>query len=173
MQPLDPSSLDRNSEDELHESSVRSKYLVYSLCGELYGSALLQIKEVIKMPAIKPVPHTERHFVGVINLRGQIISVLDLRKKFQMTGFDPSSGLILVVEGGNGQVGAVVDTIEFVREIPPEQVQRGDTIDTKIPRDQFIGVGKSGDQLIHLIDLARTVAVFQNTAVEESKKGAA
>jgi len=174
-------------EDEIHESSVRSKYLIYSLCGELYGSALLQIKEVIKMIPIKPVPHSEKYFRGVINVRGQIISVMDLRTKFQMTGHQPDQGLILIIEGDRGQVGAIVDTIEYVREIPPENIQAGDSIETRIPRDQFIGVAKSAEQLIHLIDLIKTVAVFQspgavapsslsvsNTSTKsESNKGAA
>jgi purine-binding chemotaxis protein CheW len=167
---------DQAAEDEIHESAVKSKYLIFTLCGELYGSALLQIKEVIKMTSIKPVPHAEKYFRGVINLRGQIISVMDLRTKFQMVGHNPEQGLILIIEGDRGLVGAIVDTIEFVREIPPESIQAGDAIETRIPRDQFIGVARSSEQLIHLIDLIKSVAVFQSSGTTSNlvnQKGAA
>ncbi len=145
--------MQQQPEDEL-DSNVRSKYLIFSLCGELYGVPLLQIREVIKFPQVKPVPRTERYHRGVINLRGQILSVLDLRMKFDMRGFQENQGFVLVVETALGLVGAVVDTIEYVREIPETQIDSQVLIETSIPRDQFLGVARSGESLIHLVQMA-------------------
>ena len=147
MSPHDPTSAD--------ESAVKSKYLIFSLCRELYGVPLLQIREVIKFPSIKPVPHSQRAMRGVINLRGQILSVIDLRMRFDLRGFSENTGFVLIVETQGGtQMGAVVDSIEYVREILPDRIDAQVSIDTQIPKEQFLGVARSGDELIHLINLS-------------------
>lgn len=156
--PLNP----QNGQED--EDSVRSKYIIFTLEGELYGVQLLQIREVIKMPQIKPVPHTEGWLKGVINLRGKIISVLDLRLKFGIRSSNPDQGLILIAEDSQGLAGAIVDTIEFVREIPEEDIEKNPGVDTRIPATQLIGIAKSSDKLVHLLDLEKIVADLRGTA---------
>ena len=152
--------MDSQFEEDQRESeeSIRSKYIVFTLDGELYGVLLLQIREVIKMTPIKPVPHTQEWLKGVINLRGRIITVMDLRTKFGIHSRMEVGGLILIAESDHGFAGAVVDTIEFVREIPDSDIEPHPGIDTRIPREQFRGIAKLGDKLIHLLDIAKIVA---------------
>ncbi|MBF0206508.1 MAG: purine-binding chemotaxis protein CheW, partial [Oligoflexia bacterium] len=91
------------------------KYLIYRLGGELYGSPLLSIKEVIKVNKIKPVPYTVPHYRGIISLRGNIIGIVDLRIKF---GLSPQEGKygssVLIVENEEITIGALVDDVESV-----------------------------------------------------------
>lgn len=155
MSPHELNSGDERDDD----SAVRSRYLIFSLCKELYGVPLLQIREVIKFPMIKPVPHAQRSMRGVINLRGQILSVLDLRMMFDLRGYSENSGFVLVVESKQGsQIGAVVDTIEYVREILPDRVDTQVSVDTSIPKEHFLGVARSGEELIHLVNLSAILA---------------
>jgi len=144
-------------ESDFDESS-KNKYLIFRLGGEPYGTPLLQIKEVIKMTTIKPVPHTVDHFLGVINLRGQIVSVVDLRAKFGIKNYDPKSGLILVIEFENSTIGAMVDSIEAVREITAEQIDSNPAIESKITATHLKGVAKVIDELIILLDLYQSIS---------------
>src|SRR5688572_686498 len=97
--------------ERLEAEREENKFLIFNLGTELYGSRLLEIKEVIKRPTIKPVPYMVRYFKGIINLRGQIVSVIDLREKFDIPTSCPEAGLILVVDTGEGHIGVIVDEI--------------------------------------------------------------
>jgi purine-binding chemotaxis protein CheW len=152
------------------DDSVRSKYIIFTLEGELYGVQLLQIREVIKMPQIKPVPHTAGWLKGVINLRGKIISVLDLRLKFGIRPSNPDQGLILIAEDAQGLAGAIVDTIELVREIPDEDIEKNPGVDTRIPATQLIGIAKTNNKLVHVLDLGKIVADLRGTATAAPTK---
>ena len=143
--------------EENFDESSKNKYLIFRLGGESYGTPLLQIKEVIKMASIKPVPHTVEHFLGVINLRGQIVSVVDLRKKLGIRMGTSGTGLILVVDAGTSSIGAVVDSIEAVREIAPEDIDGAPAIETKIDTSHLRGVAKVAGDLIILVDLNRAI----------------
>ena len=143
--------------DESLDESSKHKYLIFRLGGETYGTPLLQIKEVIKMTSIKPVPHTVDHFLGVINLRGQIVSVVDLRKKLAIRNVSAGSGLILVIEAGASSIGAVVDSIDSVREISPADIDAAPAIKTKIDLSHLRGVAKVSGDLIILVDLSRAI----------------
>ncbi|MEN9722458.1 MAG: hypothetical protein RJB38_444 [Pseudomonadota bacterium] len=108
-------------ESALHES----RYLLFRLHGESYAAPLVQVREVIKVPTIKPVPHSPAHMKGVMNLRGQIISVFDLRSKLGLPSRSEAvPGLILVVDTTQGSIGALVDSVDSVQEIPDEQISK-------------------------------------------------
>ncbi len=103
----------------LHES----RYLLFKLHGETYAAPLVQVREVIKIPKIKPVPHSPSHMKGVMNLRGQIITVFDLRAKLGLPAHSSDApGLILVVDTDHGSIGALVDSVESVQEIPQSEI---------------------------------------------------
>lgn len=135
------------------------KYLIYRLGGELYGSPLLSIKEVIKVNKIKPVPYTVPHYRGIISLRGNIIGIVDLRIKF---GLDPQEGKygssVLIVENDDITIGALVDDVESVVALNRENVDLNPAIETKIDPKFFIGIAKLNNDLINLIDVAGTLS---------------
>ena len=96
-------------------SSHEGKYLTFVLCGEEYGIEILKVREIIGIMNITPVPQTPGHIKGVINLRGKVIPVIDLRSKF---GFEEATHTketcIIVVEVQNILTGIIVDTVSEV-----------------------------------------------------------
>src|SRR5689334_6329228 len=92
----------------LHNSDLR--YLAFSLCKEQYAIPLLQVKEVIGLTDTTPVPYMPNYFKGIMNLRGQIISVIDLRLKFRMTNVETGKQTaVVILDLGPLSIGIVVD----------------------------------------------------------------
>ncbi|MBF0363117.1 MAG: purine-binding chemotaxis protein CheW [Oligoflexia bacterium] len=135
------------------------KYLIYRLGGELYGSPLLSVKEVIKVVKIKPVPYTVPHYRGIISLRGNIIGVVDLRIKFGLAPQENKyGGNVLIVENDEMMIGALVDDVDSVMALNKDDVDLNPAIETKIDTKFFIGIAKVEDSLINLIDIAGTLS---------------
>jgi purine-binding chemotaxis protein CheW len=130
------------------------KFLLFNLGSELYGTPLLEVREVIKMSAIKPVPYMVPHFKGVINLRGQIVGIVDLRLKFQLKPDGEAKGMILVIDTADGIVGAIVDEISSVEPISKDHIDAHPLVETKVPSEFFLGVAKLERGLVNLIDIA-------------------
>ena len=133
------------------------KFLVYNIQGQLYASPLLSIREVIKMTTIRPLPYMKKYFKGVLNLRGQIVGVIDLRLKFGHK-IEPDSGLIVILDTVQGPIGAVVDDIVSVEGFEVNQIEKNPKLDTQVPLEFFDGVAKSNDRLIHIINIANCLS---------------
>lgn len=131
------------------------RYLVFEIDHELYGVSLLDIKEVLKSRPCKPVPYMKDYFLGIINLRGKIVSIIDLRLKFKKDVREDKNGFIIIIEADNSQVGVVVDDILNVENIEPHEIDTNPHLELDFPMQFFLGVGKKGDRLINLIDLAK------------------
>lgn len=129
-----------------------SRFLVLLLGGELYGVPLSSVCEVLRLGSIKSVPYMKTHFTGVMNLRGTIISVIDLRVKFGL--MKSGQGLIVTFLRDGETIGAIVDDVVAVANIPPSDIKRELAVETKIPLNFFLGVGKMADRLVNLIDIA-------------------
>ncbi len=147
------------SQTELNRAFAESEenilsFIIFSLGGELYGTPLLSTREVIKFRDIKPTPYMVPHFKGVINLRGQIISVIDLRTKFAIQPGCTGQGLILIVEHAHGLLGAVVDDLVSVERIQKDLIDQETMVETKVPTDFFLGIAKLRDRLVSMVDIA-------------------
>ncbi|MBI2521687.1 MAG: purine-binding chemotaxis protein CheW [Bdellovibrio sp.] len=140
------------------EEDTKNKYLVFVLANETYASPLLQIREVIKIPSIKQVPYMVPYFKGIINLRGQIVSVIDLRVKFNLKDFKSDEGLILVIEAKGSLVGAIVDGVCSVQDIPSSDIDTNPALETLVSPKFFLGVAKRSDMLINLIDIGGSLS---------------
>lgn len=172
MQPKDTET--EFSQEQAHEAEEnQSKFILFNLNNELYGAPLLKIREVIKVGAIKPVPYMVNHFKGVINLRGQIVSVVDLRLKFNLPVDPNSNGLILVVETAHGLLGAIIDDLVSVQHFNPSEIETNPAIETKIPADFFAGVAKMQDRLVNLVDLSGCLSSEDLRVVKNVRKEAA
>lgn len=154
-------------ENNLFEDRSKFKYMVFLLGGEAYGVPLLQVREVIENRPAKPVPNSLSAFEGVINLRGDVIGILDLRR---VLGIEPKQSLsILVFDTEQGVMGAIVDRCTMVTEIPDKDVDRKSNVGHD-GLGYFLGIGKKDGALITLLDLQRVAASFGNKAaiVEKS-----
>jgi purine-binding chemotaxis protein CheW len=134
------------------------KYLTFSLDNEGYGIGILKIKEIIGMMPITPVPQTPEHVKGVINLRGKVIPVVDLRLKFGMDAMDYTDRTsIIVVEIASSpatiQIGIVVDSVSEVLTIKGDEIEDTPTFDSTFNSDYILGMAKMDGGVRILLDI--------------------
>ncbi|MGZ3743740.1 MAG: chemotaxis protein CheW [Pseudobdellovibrionaceae bacterium] len=129
------------------------KYLTYKIGNELYSSPLLSVREVLEYQKPKYMPNMVSHFSGVINVRGAIVGVIDLRLKFGLPNSLGQKTSILLCDTGRGLIAAVVDSVECVQEFSDADIDRKPAIMSKVKQEYLAGVAKSKEQLITIVDL--------------------
>ncbi len=139
------------------------KYLTFSLTDEEYGIGILKIKEIIGMMPITTVPQTPEFVKGVINLRGKVIPVIDLRLRFGMDAIDYTERTcIIVVEidgsAGTVQIGIVVDAVSEVLNVNAEDVEETPTFGAKLNTDYILGMAKMEGGVKILLDIDRVLS---------------
>jgi purine-binding chemotaxis protein CheW len=149
------------------------KYLTFSLAGEEYGIGILKIKEIIGMMPITSVPQTPEFIKGVINLRGKVIPVMDLRRRFGMPGMDYSERTcIIVVEidgpAGTVQVGVVVDAVSEVLNIKAEDIEATPSFGARINTDFILGMAKINGGIKILLDINRVLSGEESALLAEA-----
>jgi purine-binding chemotaxis protein CheW len=144
-----------------------SMYLVFSLNTQVFGIELLQIKEVFSYRKITPLPEVGGFVQGVINLRGLIMPVFELRHKFRLpVGEYSSFHVIIAVESARRVMGIIADEITDVLEIAPEELQDAESFPPGLPREFLKGVGRKEEQLILLLDVDRLLGSEELTGVD-------
>ncbi|MBF0198839.1 MAG: purine-binding chemotaxis protein CheW [Planctomycetes bacterium] len=144
-------------EDE-EEYDLKDRYLTFYVGREAYGIPIKDVIEIIGMQSITPVPETEEYIKGVINLRGKVIPVLDIRMRFNMpsTGYDERTCIVVVVHGDN-LVGLVVDQVADVIDIPEDCIDPSPQLDQN--ESSYVdGVGQLGDEVKMLLSLPKLLA---------------
>lgn len=131
------------------------KFLTFFLDQEEYGIEILSVREIIGLLPVTPVPQTPYYVQGVVNLRGQVIPVVDLRLKFDMPGIDATEETcIIVVQTGGAQLGIIVDKVSEVLDIPGKDIVDAPTLGSEINTDYILGIGKSEGRVTLLLDIA-------------------
>jgi purine-binding chemotaxis protein CheW len=145
------------------------RYLAFSLGREEYGVPLLSVKEVIAIPEITPVPFTPAHFLGITNLRGQIVSVIDLRRKFALENAERSDETALVIlDLEQVLLGVVVDSVNEVVSLSESEVSDPPEM-LDVRAGAFLtGVARKNEKLILLLDVAKTLEVDDLAAINRS-----
>ena len=138
------------------------KYLTFALANEEYGLEILKVREIIGYMEITNVPQTPMFVKGVINLRGQVIPVVDLRLKFGMEEAERTEqSCIIVVEITQGerafQTGIVVDHVQEVLDIKEEQIEDAPQFGSTVDTDFVSGMGKIGDDVKILLDIDKVL----------------
>ncbi|TQD27557.1 chemotaxis protein CheW [Methanolobus vulcani] len=133
--------------------------VVFQLGGEEFGVEIMKVQEIIRMPEITQIPQSPEFVEGVINLRGRIIVVINLDKRFNLTSKEiDSNSRIIVVEIGENVVGMIVDSVNEVLRIPKSSVDPApELVTSTISREYITGVGKIDDRLLILLDLAKVM----------------
>lgn len=134
------------------------KYLTFNLAEEEYGIGILKIKEIIGMLSITSVPQTPEFVKGVVNLRGKVIPVMDLRLRFGMPSMDYSERTCIIVVEIDGQagtilVGIVVDSVSEVLNIKGEDIEKTPTFGAKLNTDYILGMAKMEGGVKILLDI--------------------
>lgn len=140
--------------------------VVFQLGGEEFGVEIMKVQEIIRMPEITQIPQSPDYVEGVINLRGRIIVVINLDKRFNLKSKDVDEhSRIIVVELDDSVVGMIVDSVNEVLRIPSSSVDPApELVMSKISRKYITGVGKMDNRLLILLDLAK---VLDKKEVEE------
>ncbi len=148
-------------------TTLGGKYLTFSLAGEEYGLEILKVREIIGIMDITAIPQVPPDVKGVINLRGKVIPVIDLRLKF---GIDPTEytdqTCIVVVDVG-ALVGVIVDTVQEVLDISDEQIDPPPPLGASVDTTFILGMGKIKDDVKILLDIDKVLGSEEIAAVLE------
>jgi purine-binding chemotaxis protein CheW len=149
------------------------KYLTFSLAGEEYGIGILKIKEIIGMMPVTTVPQTPEFVKGVINLRGKVIPVLELRLRFGMDTVDYTERTCIIVveisgESGKIQIGIVVDSVSEVLNIKGEDIEETPTFGAKLNISYILGMAKMEGVVKILLDIDKVLSAEDLSVLEEA-----
>ncbi len=148
------------------------KYLTFTLAEEEYGIGILKIKEIIGMMPITSVPRTPEYVKGVINLRGKVIPIIDLRLRFGMAAMAYTERTCIIVveiesQKGTVQVGIVVDSVSEVLNIKGEDIEDTPTFGTTLDTDYILGMAKVEGGVKILLDINRVLSESEIAALEK------
>jgi purine-binding chemotaxis protein CheW len=152
----------QNHKEQTAMLEKEGKYLTFALANEEYGLEILKVREIIGYIDVTAVPQTPHHVKGVINLRGQVIPVVDLRAKFGMaTNEVTDETCIIVVEitqaGRKFNTGIVVDRVQEVLDIAGEDIEEAPQFGASVDTGFILGMGKIGDKVKILLDIDRVL----------------
>lgn len=139
--------------------NIDEMYLTFALGDEEYGVNIVGVTEIVGMQRIMSVPDVPSYIKGVINLRGKVIPLMDVRLRFGMPerAYDERT-VVIVMDVGDAPIGLIVDGVSEVLEIPPSQVDRHTQFGRNHSRSVIAGIGRIGDRVAVLLDTSVLVA---------------
>jgi len=142
------------------------KYLTFVLAGEEYGLEILKVREIIGMMDITAVPRTPQFVKGVINLRGKVIPVVDLRLKMDMPEAERTDQTcIIVVDIGEVEMGIIVDEVSEVLDIAGDDIEDAPSFGTQVETDFILGMGKADEKVTILLDISKLLSQSDVTGI--------
>jgi purine-binding chemotaxis protein CheW len=136
---------------------------------ETFGVPIAAVREIVRVPVITSVPNAPDFIEGVINLRGRIIPVVDLRKRFgEPVGTPNKKNRIVVVEIENRSIGLMVNSASEVLKIPPSEIEAPHAVFQEGDLNYITGVGKLNGRLVILLDLSKVLQRGELRRLEES-----
>ncbi len=151
-----------------HESAVQDKlqYVTFNLEREVYGVNVMQVQEVLRKVEVAPIPGAPHYITGIINLRGNVVSVINARSCFGLPSIDTtSSARIVVVEVQDQVIGILVDEVSEVIDIDFSEITTTPSIGNQETSRYIDGVINKGDELLILIDLNK---LYAESAIADS-----
>ena len=141
------------------ETEIR-QYLTFTLAEEQYAADVSRVREVLELLPFTKIPRMPAYMKGVINIRGSVVPVVDLRQKFGMPEAEQTVNTsIIVMDVGEGEeritVGCLADSVEEVIDIPPESVDPAPSFGTKVDTEFIEGIAKRDEQFIIVLDINR------------------
>ena len=136
------------------------QYVTFSLAEELFGVEVTRTKEILSLTPVTKVPQTPEYLIGVINLRGQVVPVIDMRLKLGITAQDETEDTCIVVvevlvDGEIITVGALTDAVREVLDVRSDQIEPPPRLGTLLKTEFVAGMGKINEQFVVLLDIDR------------------
>ena len=154
--------------EKRERSALEGKFLTFILGKEIYGFEILKVREIIGLMDITTVPQTPEYMKGVINLRGKVIPVIDLRLKFSMQEEEHTQETcVIVVEVNNTQIGIIVDSVSEVSDISGGEIEEAPSFGQGIDTSFIMGLGKVKEKIIILLDIDTVLSSEELEMVEE------
>jgi len=153
-------------------AGLAGKYMTFRLASEVYGLEILKVRELIGLLEITRIPRAPAHVRGVINLRGKVIPVIDLRRKFELEPIDATSQTVIIVvqlaaESGGLTMGILVDEVLEVRAIGAGDIEAPPNLQGQAAASFILGVGKAEKHVIFLLDIDRVLGPDVRSAAVE------
>ncbi|MGB0468291.1 MAG: chemotaxis protein CheW [Pontibacterium sp.] len=151
------------------------QYLTFTLDGESFATEITQVREVLEFSRVTKVPRTPDYMRGVINLRGSVVPVVDLRLQFGMDETEPTIDTCIVIvevliDGQPTVLGALADSVQEVIELRRDQLEPAPRLGTRVNTEFIRAVGKHDDKFEIILDMNRIFSVDQLADVQESSQ---
>ena len=160
------------------EITETRQYLTFKLANEIFAIDVSKVREVLDFTSVTKIPRTPEFMSGVINLRGNVVPVVDLRLCFEMSHTEKTVNTCIVVvemlvEGEPTVIGALADSVEEVIDLEPDQIQPAPRMGTQVRTDFIKGMGKRDAQFIMILDIDRVFSTQELSAVRSAEGAAA
>lgn len=161
----DETNIPKETAKRNSNESNNNRYLCFTLGKEEFAIPLLSVREVIAIPDITPVPQTPPHFLGIMNLRGQIISVMDLRAKLNIKPSEKSETAVIICDIIPNAIGVIVDSINSVINPSATEISEKPEIQSSKNTDYIQSIYRDKDRLVLLLDISRTLNAGDQQAI--------
>ncbi len=150
------------------------QYLAFMLDQEVYALDIMQVREVLDYTEITKVPRMPDFMRGVINLRGGVVPVVDLRFKFGMPATEKSVNTCIIImentiDGETTLIGALADSVREVLDMEPDQIEPAPKLGTRLKAGFIKGMGKKNDEFIILLDIDRVFSADELSGVNDAE----
>lgn len=154
------------------EITDTTQYLSFTLGKEIFAIDISKVREVLDFTRVTKVPRTPEYIRGVINLRGSVVPVVDMRLKFGMSQTERTVNTCIIImeiflEGENSVIGALADSVQEVFELEPDQIEPAPRIGTQLRTDFIKGMGKQNENFIIILDIDSVFSEDDLSAAEE------
>ena len=161
--------MQHNERNKVAATEEEKQYVTFVIGDETYGVPVLQVQSINEMSKITQVPNTVKYMKGMINLRGAVIPVLDMRLKFNMPEREYDSfNVIIIVEVKGRLIGMIVDSVSDVVSIPISSIQETPQFTSKIDTDFIEGIGHNDGNLIIILDVNKILTVREIEMIDNS-----
>ena len=149
---MDPSEKTRNG-------SAAEQYLTFRLGNEIYGLNILRVKEIRGWVPVTTIPQAPAHVLGILNLRGAVVPIVDLRRRFELASADFTPVTVVIVlslqspHGGTRECGVVVDSVSDVVDLDPSGIRPAPALNGHSLANFILGVAESDDRMVMLMDI--------------------
>ncbi|MHB0913423.1 MAG: chemotaxis protein CheW [Armatimonadota bacterium] len=151
--------------------AAEEQLVVFELASESYGVDIGAVNTIIRMQEITEIPRSPEFVEGVINLRGSIIPVIDLRRRFGLSaGEETKASRIVVVEAGGQMIGMVVDAVTETLRLSQDAIEPPPPVATTMDSEYVRGVGKLENRLVILLDLNKVLSDKETEALKNMEK---
>jgi len=157
------------------EAAVSTQYLTFKLGDETFALDVAEVREILDFTSVTKVPRTPSFMRGVINLRGSVVPVMDLRLKFGMSATEQTVNSCIIVvemsmEGDTVVIGVLADAVQEVIDLEPEQIEPAPRIGTKLNMEFILGMGKHNGAFMMILDIDK---IFESSDIEMQETSAA